>query len=869
VLVTTPSGTNGANTLFTYVTSTSSQFSFSAATYNTTEGATLSVTVVRSGLLTQDAGVTLTFSNGTAAYGTDFQPQGGSPSLGLTFGGTTSQTQATVLVNILSNSLSTSDTQFTMTLTAGGTNTVVAPFTATVNINDIHGPQTPSVTNLSQHSGPTGGGNQVVISGVHFTGVICPSGVLFGGQPATACTVNSDASITATAPAGSGTVNVRVTNLAGPSPDAGAADDYTYGAGPVVTSLSPNNGPASGGNTVVLSGTGFGSSPTVRFNGVVATIVGTATNTSITVFAPANSAGTVASVIVTASAVQSPDVPESRYTYNTGTGTGVPAISTISPASGTTLGGTPVTISGTNLTGTTGVTFDGLAASLQAVTAAAVNVLTPAHAAGAVNVVLLNPNGNVTRNSAYQFTTGPTVTGLSPRGVSLNADATVQITGTGFVSGATTVQFGSTNIPAGSVTFISAQQISVQAPQSTIVTTVDVRVTTAAGQSPNTPDDDFSYGSSSPGVTAISPNSGPTSGGNIVTVNGLNFIGTVTVQFGLGNFGTEVTLVNAGQLTVKAPGRALGTVSLFVTTNAGTSADTAADDYTYTNAPSITSLSPTSGLPGATTLVDITGTNLLGATSVKFGTVAAETYTVLSNVLIRVAVPGNLVAGIYDVTVTGPGGISAVSAQTKFTVGGSGPAVTSLSPNTAPINNSTTTVAITGVNFAAPATVSFGGVAATNVVVVNSTRITVTAPSRSTNGTVDVIVSTTAGSSPGAGTGNDFTYGSTQTATYTLSFRWTLITWTGRANIGIAQALQGLETPDNAATNNVTSQVTAVFKWSPNGAGCGAGQLTCWLAYFPAGTGVPGANDISTLENGTAYWIAVVANVSWTVISGP
>ena len=55
------------------------------------------------------------------------------------------------------------------------------------------------------------------------------------------------------------------------------------------------------------------------------------------------------------------------------------------------------------------------------------------------------------------------------------------------------------------------------------------------------------------------------------------------------------------------------------------------------------------------------------------------------------------------------------------------PTVTSVSPNNGPTAGGTA-VTITGTNFAAGATVTFGGTAATNVVVVNSTTITATTP---------------------------------------------------------------------------------------------------------------------------------------------
>jgi len=71
-------------------------------------------------------------------------------------------------------------------------------------------------------------------------------------------------------------------------------------------------------------------------------------------------------------------------------------------------------------------------------------------------------------------------------------------------------------------------------------------------------------------------------------------------------------------------------------------------------------------------------------------------------------------------------------------------AVTGVSPGQGPAAGGTS-VTITGRNFAAGATVRFGSVAATNVVVKSSTSITATSPAGS--GTVDVIVTTTRGSS--------------------------------------------------------------------------------------------------------------------------
>jgi hypothetical protein len=110
---------------------------------------------------------------------------------------------------------------------------------------------TPAITTLSPDQGTTAGGTVVTISGTGFTGA---TAVSFGGAPATGFTVNSDSQITATAPAQvAGTAQVVVTAPGGTS--AGAA--YLYIAAPVITTLVPTAGPAAGGNSVTITGSGL------------------------------------------------------------------------------------------------------------------------------------------------------------------------------------------------------------------------------------------------------------------------------------------------------------------------------------------------------------------------------------------------------------------------------------------------------------------------------------------------------------------------------------------------------------------------------------------------------------------------------------
>jgi PKD repeat protein len=81
----------------------------------------------------------------------------------------------------------------------------------------------PTVTSISPANGPAAGGTKVTITGTGFTSA---STVRFGSIAASA-TYNSATSLTATSPAGAGTVDVRVTTPSGTSA-IGAGDKFTY-----------------------------------------------------------------------------------------------------------------------------------------------------------------------------------------------------------------------------------------------------------------------------------------------------------------------------------------------------------------------------------------------------------------------------------------------------------------------------------------------------------------------------------------------------------------------------------------------------------------------------------------------------------------
>ncbi|MFZ1903317.1 MAG: IPT/TIG domain-containing protein [Methanoregula sp.] len=201
-------------------------------------------------------------------------------------------------------------------------------------------PGTPVVDSISPNSGTAG--TLVTIEGSGFIGA---SEVDFGeDSPATNLNVVDDNTITVNVPPGTGTVDVTVTNATIGTSATSSADKFTYvGSAPVVSSIFPNGGPLAGGNTVTISGSGFTGATLVGFGGTAATSFIINGDTYITATVPAASAGTVNVNVTTPLGTSLLNPPEDQYTYLP-----PPTVTAISPTSGSTGGGTVVTITGTN-----------------------------------------------------------------------------------------------------------------------------------------------------------------------------------------------------------------------------------------------------------------------------------------------------------------------------------------------------------------------------------------------------------------------------------------------------------------------------------------------------------------------------------------
>ncbi|EPD42980.1 hypothetical protein HMPREF9701_01231 [Delftia acidovorans CCUG 274B] len=106
------------------------------------------------------------------------------------------------------------------------------------------------------------------------------------------------------------------------------------------------------------------------------------------------------------------------------TSSAVPTLTTVAPNIGSTAGSTSVTLTGTNLTGATAVSFGGTAALGYTVNnATTITATTPAHAAGAVNVTVTTPGGSATLTNGYTYNVPVPVAGAVSATVAANSSA--------------------------------------------------------------------------------------------------------------------------------------------------------------------------------------------------------------------------------------------------------------------------------------------------------------------------------------------------------------------------------------------------------------------------------------------------------------
>jgi hypothetical protein len=208
-------------------------------------------------------------------------------------------------------------------------------------------------------------------------------------------------------PAGSGTVDIRVTTSAGTSA-IGAGDQFSYVSTPVIQSVRPRLGSTLGGNQVTISGADFTGATAVDFGSTPATDFVVDSPNAITAVTPAHSAGTVDVSVTISGGSTSPIDSADKYTFVLN----LPEVTSVVFDVGNVAGGEPVTITGRLFSSGATVDFGSTPASSVTVKSQTTIVATaPPGAAGTVEVTVTTSKGTSALDSPiddYMYSaTGP------------------------------------------------------------------------------------------------------------------------------------------------------------------------------------------------------------------------------------------------------------------------------------------------------------------------------------------------------------------------------------------------------------------------------------------------------------------------------
>ena len=364
-----------------------------------------------------------------------------------------------------------------------------------------------------------------------------------------------------------------------------------------------------------------------------------------------------------------------------------PTITSFAPV--TAAVGAPISITGTNFTGTSIITLGGTPVnSFTVVSSTSIIAIVGKGSTGAVS--LTTPDGTASL-AGFTFIPAPTITSFAP--TSAGEGSIISITGTNF-TGTSVITLGGT--PVTSFTVVSST--SIVAIIGTGATGV-VSLTTPGGTASLA---GFTF-IPPPTITSFAPTSGGV--GSIISITGANFTGTSVLTLG-GTPVTSFTVVSSSSIVAIIGTGATGVVSL--TTPGGTAA---LAGFAFIPAPTITSFAPTSAAAGA--IISITGTNFNNTSVLTLGGIPVKSFTVVSSTSI-VAIVGMGATGAVSLTTLG--GTASLVGFTFIPL----PTIISFAPT---IAGSGALISITGTNFNNTSVLTLGGTPVTSFTVVSSTSI--------------------------------------------------------------------------------------------------------------------------------------------------
>lgn len=607
-------------------------------------------------------------------------------------------------------------------------------------------PLKPTITSLTPNEGQLQGSELVVLKGTNIE----LGATLFFNDTQVVLTVVSDTEARFRTPTWvvPGKVGVRLVNLS--NEEAVLPEGYTYLAppvipGPTIVSLTPSSGQLKGNELVNLVGTHFQSGARVFFDNteIVVTYV---SDTQLRFRTPVWTNAESVDVKVINPDNQEVEMKDG-YKY---LAPPAPILTSITPNEGYLDGGIQVVITGTDYVAGAKVFFDNVELSTTYHSNTELTVKTPAWATeGKVNVKVVNPdNQEGLLNNGFTYIkkplpAGPTLTAITPNEGEIKGGDLVNLTGTGFVSGAK-VYFNGTEI--STIAYVSETNLRFRTPIWSAAGIVDVKVVNPDNQEAIMTAG-FTYKEPAkapdPTITKISPDKGLTKGGELVNVTGTDFV--YGAQIYLDGKLITTSFLSDTSLRFRTPVWATAEMVDLKVINPDGGEAVIVDGYTFEaeviKPPTITNIDPNTSLISGGTLVYITGTDFTDGVKLYLDSTEVGV-TLLSDSMLRFRAPVWPQADVVDVKVVNADLQEAVAVDTfTFTEPPrpAGPKITSISPNEGS-SEGKNYVYIKGENFVEGVNVTFGGVQAKSITLLDATQIRVAAPGSSVLGLVSVTV---------------------------------------------------------------------------------------------------------------------------------
>ncbi len=451
-----------------------------------------------------------------------------------------------------SRDIPTPDTTTTLTGDAGRPDALTSSWSTDGGLSE---PPPVHLGSIAPISGPLVGGTEVTLTGSGFGPDVSAH---IGGLPLEGLVRVSDTTLVGRTPAGTAGAKDVGVSASGSTSSLTAA--FTYVPPPTVTAVKPAVGSVLGGQSVTVSGTGFTNQTRVSIGGTALGNIRVLSATSLQGNTPAGTAGPQDVGVVTegGSATLTQGFEYAPY----------PTLVSITPSTGSTAGGTQVTLTGSGfVTGTTAAIDGRSLTQVQLKDRSTLVGIVPTGTVGVKSVRVTNPSGSAYLTDAFTYEPQPLrLSHVEPALGPIAGGTRVTFKGAGFVTGLQ-LQVGGQAVTSlqlvDEFTVTAVVPAHAEGPVDVVVSNGKQTVWLAGGYEYVVPR------AEPPRITHIDPLFAPRVGGKQVTIRGMNFTADTTVTIG-GAALKFLKVVDMTTLTGQVPSGVIGHQDVVVRNAQGT-----------------------------------------------------------------------------------------------------------------------------------------------------------------------------------------------------------------------------------------------------------------------------------------------------------